>query len=158
MNRHATIPTCRRRGLTTALALSLLLAPALALAQHSGTTAPSAKATASLPAWDSLTPAQRELLIAPIRERWNANPDNRSRMYQHAQRWHEMSPEQRARARHGQRRWEGMDPGKRQQMRALYQQMRGMDKAGREALRKQWQEMSDAERRAWVEAHPPSRD
>ena len=43
------------------LLASLALAPTTALAQE-------AKADA-MPAWDQLTPAQRELLIAPVRDR-----------------------------------------------------------------------------------------
>ena len=38
----------------------------------------------SLPEWDQLTPAQRETLIAPMRDRWNASPEHRQRMYEHA--------------------------------------------------------------------------
>ena len=43
-------------------------------------------APSTLPAWDALSPAQRDLVIAPIRDRWNANPDARKRMYEHARR------------------------------------------------------------------------
>ena len=67
-----------------ALALCLLLAvaaPALA-----------ADPAAPLPAWEQLSAAQREQLIAPMRERWNAEPAQRARMLNHAQRWKQMSP------------------------------------------------------------------
>ena len=51
--------------------------------------------TATMPAWEQLDPAQREILVAPIRERWNANAAERGRMFAHARRWQEMTPEQR---------------------------------------------------------------
>ena len=56
--------------------------------------APARSATA-LPEWDKLTPAQREAVIAVVRERWNSKPGERERMLQHAQRWRQMTPEQR---------------------------------------------------------------
>ena len=115
-------------------------------------------AAAAMPAWEQLSPAQRELLVAPIRERWNANPDERARMYEHAQGWQSMTPEQRARARHGMHRWERMDPERREQMRALFEKMRAMSPEQRKALRDQWRAMSPEQRRAWVQANPPIGD
>ena len=41
-----------------------------------------------LPEWDKLTPAQREALIAPVRERWNNTPpERRQNLLDRAQRW-----------------------------------------------------------------------
>ena len=54
--------------------------------------------TQSLPEWDKLTPQQREALIAPVRERWNSDVEQRPRMLEHAQRWNSMTPEQRKQA------------------------------------------------------------
>jgi hypothetical protein len=108
-----------------------------------------------LPAWDQLTPAQRELLVAPLRERWDSNPGERARMYGHAERWHSMTPEQRARARRGLGHWEHMDPARRREMRALFEKMRTMSPEQRKALRDQWHGMTQAQRSAWVEANPP---
>ncbi len=147
MNRHA-LPI---------VLLSLLLAVPGALLAQSATPATSAKDT-SLPAWDKLTPAQRELLIAPIRERWNSSPDSRARIYEHAQHWQQMPPDKRTRARHGMRRWENMDPEKRDAMRALFHKMRDMTPEQRDTPRQQWHDMSDAQRRAWVQANPPAED
>ena len=110
---------------------------------------------AQMPAWEQLTPAQRDLLVAPMRERWDANPGERARMYRHAERWRAMTPEQRARAQRGLGHWEHMDPARQREMRALFEKMRGMSKEQRDALREQWRAMSTAERRAWVEANPP---
>ena len=61
------------------LMLGLLFLAGGAFAQSS--------ATQSLPEWDKLTPQQREALIAPVRERWNSDVEQRPRMLEHAQRW-----------------------------------------------------------------------
>lgn len=139
-------------ALATAIAL-VALQPRSAPASPP-TPAPEAPAT-PLPAWDQLSPAQRELLVAPVRERWNDNPDARARMYEHARRWQSMTPEQRQRARHGMQRWRHMDPEQRAQARALFDAMRGMTPEQRQALRGQWKTMTPAQRREWVERNPP---
>ena len=61
------------------LLLGLLLLAGQALAQS--------QPAATLPDWDKLTPQQREALIAPVRDRWNGDPDQRPRMLEHAQRY-----------------------------------------------------------------------
>lgn len=146
-------PTLTRHALTLAMlvlagGVAATATPA-AFAQDSGTATEAA--APALPAWDQLTAAQRELLVAPLRERWNARPEARARMLSHAQRWQEMTPEQRQRARHGMHRWEKMDPEHRERMRVLFDQMRGMNAEQRKALRKQWHEMTPEQRKAWVE-------
>jgi hypothetical protein len=128
------------------LLLTLLLTPAFA--------AP----PASMPAWEQLTPAQRALLVEPLRERWNDDPQARERLWQRAQRWQQMTPAQRARAHHGFDRWEHMDPEQRQTMRALFQTMRDMTPTQRDALRQQWRAMTPEQRRDWVRARTPSGD
>lgn len=138
----------------TALAIALL--PALAFAQASPT-------TTSYPEWDKLTPAQREALVAPLRERWNANPDERARMIQRADRWKAMPRDQRDRAGHGMQRWEEMSPEQRAEARALFHAMRGMDKDQRKTFLAQWRQKSPQQRADWVKAHPapehqPKRD
>jgi hypothetical protein len=112
----------------------------------------------SLPNWDQLTPAQREQLIAPIRERWNNEPDQRQRMLERSQRWQQMTPEQRERAHRGVKRWEHMSPEQREQMRALYAKMRTLDPAERQALKDRWKQMTPEQRRAWVQANPAPAD
>ena len=125
------------------LCLALCIAPALA--QTSG--------TQPLPAWEQLSAADRDALIAPIRERWNANPGQRARLMRHAQRWQSMTPEQRRHVRHGMKRWSHLDPEERVRARALYREMRGMTPEQRKALRARWKAMSPAERDAWIDAH-----
>ena len=133
------------------LALSLLL-PCCALAAPPR---PAAADATPMPAWEQLTQAQRDALIAPVRTRWNDNPGQRARMYEHAQRWQRMTPEQRERAHSGMRRWSHMDPEQRLQARALFQKMRGMSPEQRDQLRQQWREMSPEQRRQWIEQNPP---
>lgn len=104
----------------------------------------------ALPEWDKLTPAQREAMIAVLRERWNENPAGRGRMLQHAQRWRQMSPEQRRNAQHGQRRWEQMSPEQRKRARSAYEQSRDLSPDARAALREKLKRMSPEERREWL--------
>jgi len=131
------------------LLLALIAGPALAQ---------TARQAASLPAWEQLSPAQRELLIGPIRERWNTNPGARAHLFQHAQRWRQLTPEQRASAHHGLGRWEQMDPQQRQTMRALFEKMRDLPPEQRRGLRERWRAMTPEQRRAWVGENSPSGD
>lgn len=136
-----------------AAALLLCMLAGLAQAQDKG----KPPAAAPLPAWEQLTPAQRDELIAPMRERWNRSPEDRQRMYDHAHRWRLMSPEQRREARKGMQRWEQMDPQKREQMRALFERMRGMNPEDRAALKAKWRAMTPEQRKQWFEANSPKK-
>ncbi len=129
------------------LTLGLLLLAGNAMAQVAPTQA--------LPDWDALTPQQREVLIDPIRERWNSDPDQRARMLEHAQRWKDMSPDQRKQARKGMRRFEHMNPQQREEARALYGQMKKLSPEQRKELREDWRKMTPEQRRAWMERHAP---
>ena len=130
------------------LCLLATLAPLLAMAQ---TVAPAAPALAE---WDQLSPAQRDTLIAPMRERWNREPTERARMLERAERWQAMPAGKRERARHGMHRWEGMPPEKRAQARALFHAMRSLDEAQRKAFLEQWRQLTPQQRSEWVSAHP----
>jgi Protein of unknown function (DUF3106). len=130
--------------------LGLLLASGHAWAQS---------APAPLPVWEKLTPEQREALIAPVRDRWNREPDERGRMMERAQRWQALTPEQRAQARHGMKRFEGMSPDQRRQARALYGRMKTLTPEQRAELREQWKKMTPEQREAWMRDNaPPPRD
>lgn len=111
------------------------------------------EAAQPLPAWEQLSAAERDALIAPIRDRWNANPTQRARLMHHAKRWQALTPEQRRHARHGMKRWSHLDPEARAQVRVLFGEMRKMTPEQRKALRARWKAMTPAERDAWVEAH-----
>lgn len=102
------------------------------------------------PEWERLSAAQREAVIAVVRERWNSNPRQRARMLQHAERWQRMTPEQRRSARHGQRRWEQMTPEQRKQARAAFERGRDLPPAERAALREQLKAMTPEQRREWL--------
>ena len=144
------MPNIRISALVALLLPLLSLAAALpAAAQATG-----AEESRDLPAWEQLTEAQRETLVAPVRQRWNDHPEKRERMLSHAERWQEMGPEQRERARRGADRWRQMDPEKREALRALYARMRSLPEAEREALREEWKAMTPGQRRAWVKANP----
>ena len=109
---------------------------------------------APLPAWEQLTPQQREALIAPLRDRWNREPDERPRMLERAQRWKAMPRDQRDRARHGMQRWEHMSPDQRGEARALFHAMRGMDKEQRKAFLADWRKKTTQQKVDWLKAHP----
>ncbi len=111
-------------------------------------------AAASYPGWDKLTPAQRDALVAPLRERWNSNPDERARMVERAQRWKTMPRDQRDRARHGMQRWEHMSPEKRGEARALFHAMRGMDQEQRKAFLAEWRQKTAQQKGEWLKGHP----
>lgn len=118
-----------------------------------------AQSTSTPPNWEQLTPAQRDTLVAPLRERWNnASPQQRQHMLQRAERWKSLPPDQRQRAEHGMRRWDNMPPQQQREMRALYQHMQTLTPEQRNAMRERWRAMTPQQRQAWVEANPPKRD
>lgn len=130
------------------LVLILLLAPALAMAQDKPVN------PAPLPEWDQLSSAQRDELIAPLRDRWNSSPDERTRLYERARRWKTMPADARQRAHHGMQRWEKMSPEQRQQAQALFHAMRNMDAGARKVFLAKWHAMTPQQRNDWVAAHP----
>ena len=140
---------------TLPFALALVVAPAFAAPPSTSQAEPAIVPAQSMPAWEQLTPSQRDVLIAPVRDRWNANPGARGDLWRHAQRWQQMTPEQRARAHKGFRRWEHMPPEKREAMRALFHRMRDMTPEQRDALRAKWRSMTPDQRQQWVQQNPP---
>lgn len=138
--------TFQNRMLRTAI-LALALWPAFAFAQAQPT-------ATQYPEWDQLSPAQRDALIAPLRERWNSNPGERTRMVERAQRWKTMPHDQRDRARHGMQRWEHMSPEQRTEARGLFHAMRGMDKEQRKVFLADWRKKTAQQKAEWLKAHP----
>lgn len=108
----------------------------------------------TLPEWDQLTAAQREQLVAPIRQRWNAQPAERAQLLERAVRWQQMTPDQRRHAHRGMNRWEHMSPEQRAEARALYGSMRSLEPAERAAFKAKWRAMSPEQKSAWLKAHP----
>ena len=133
--------------LSRSLALGLLLLAGNALAQSTP--------AQPLPEWEKLTSQQREALIAPVRERWNSDPDDRPRMLEHAQRWKSMTPEQRRQARKGMRRFEGMNPHQREEARVLFLRMKDLPPEQRKKLREDWKNMTPEQRRVWIQKNAP---
>ena len=139
------------RRLSFTLVLALLALPAFAQQRAA------APAQATPPAWEQLSTADREALIAPLRDRWNnAPPEKRERMLEHARQWRTMTPDERRTAREGMQHWSHMDSQKRDEMRALFERTRDMDPEQRKALRAQWKSMTPEQRKAWIDAHPPA--
>lgn len=110
------------------------------------------------PEWERLSPAQREAIIAVVRERWNSNPPERTRMLQHAERWQRLTPEQRRNAEHGKRRWEQMSPEQRREARAAFEHGRGLLPAERAELREKLEAMTLEERSEWLRTHRKPRE
>lgn len=110
------------------------------------------------PEWERLSPAQREAIVAVMRERWNSNPRERARMLEHAERWQRMTPEQRRSAEQGKRRWEQMTPEQRKEARAAFEQGRHLPPAERAELREKLKAMTPEERREWLRTHRKQRD
>jgi hypothetical protein len=115
---------------------------------------PALTATASdppLPDWDRLSEAQRALLVAPIRERWNAEPEARARMLRHAQRWQQLTPEQRRHAHRGMKRWSHLSPEQRDRARVIFARIQDLPEAERRQWRENWRRMTPEQRKAWLE-------
>lgn len=109
-----------------------------------------------LPSWERLSPAQREALSTPIRERWNqAAYEQRLRWLRQAERWQHLTPEERQLARQGMRRYRNADPETREKLRDIFQHMRTLPPEERQALREKWRALSPEQRRAWMQAGGP---
>ncbi|SIQ55568.1 DUF3106 domain-containing protein [Solilutibacter tolerans] len=126
--------------------------------------------------WDQLDATQRELLLQPVRDRWNlADTEQRQRMLDHATRWRDMPAEERANARVGMKRFHRLSPEQQAQMRVLYNKtrdmkpqerreafalfhaMRDMNAEQRQDLRNRWAKMSPEQRETWMREHAPRR-
>lgn len=137
---------------------ALLALSGMAFAQTPTAAPPSTQRAAQAPEWERLTPAQRDAVMAVVRERWNANPGQRTQMLQHAERWQRMTPEQRLRAKAGQRRWEGMSPEQRKHARTKFEQRRNLPPEQRASLREQLKAMPKEQRREWMRTHRRHQD
>jgi hypothetical protein len=161
-NKRAFLPAASARIATFALSPMLALAMSLfvlCVPTMSAAQAPPPTRQAKsppLPAWEQLSQAQRDALIAPMRERWNQNPQQRIRMMNHAQRWQQMTPEQRKRAQQGKRRWDNMTPQQRAEARAMFEQGQSLSPEQRAALREKIKTMTPEQRRAWLKQHRES--
>jgi hypothetical protein len=142
------MPPADRLGFPFVTLVLLVLLAALAPAPAAAAGEP------PLPDWEQLSEAQRALLVAPIRERWNAEPEARARMLRHAQRWQQLSPEQRRHAHHGMKRWSQLSPAQRERARAIFARIRALPEPERRQWLEQWRRMTPEQRRAWLEQAP----
>lgn len=109
-----------------------------------------------LPSWEQLSPAQREVLSTPIRERWNqAAYEQRLRWLRQAERWQNLSPEERRLVLQGIRRYRNADPETRARLRDIFEHMSTLPPSERKALREKWRALSPEQRRAWMQAGGP---
>ena len=143
------------------LSLTLCLLAATVSGHAAAQAAPQAAAPAApptsqaeLPRWEQLSAEQRELLLAPLRDRWNTQPAERARMLRHAERWKQLPPEARERAQRGMRRFEQMDPEQRQRARAIFAATREMTPEERASFRQEWERKTPEQRREWLRTHP----
>lgn len=132
---------------------AMLAIAGMACAQTPPPAASSAQNAPPVPEWEHLTPAQRDAVMAVVRDRWDANPKQRGHMLQHAERWQRMTPEQRQRAKAGQRRWQQMSPEQRQQARAKFEHGNDLPPEQRAALRERLKAMPQEQRREWIRTH-----
>ena len=119
----------------------------------------STAAAQSLPAWDQLTPAQRDALSAPVKERWNASPEHRAKMLERATKWSSMTPEQRALAAKGRSKFHKMSPEAQNATRAVFYKAQSFkDKTERKTFLDGLRKMTPEQRAAWVKANPAPAD
>ena len=123
--------------------------------EHGPTPVP---AGVSVPAWNDLSPAQREQL-APMAQHWDTMPASRrvralERLERKA-RWEAMTPEERERIREGARNFRDLPPELKEKMRTSMATMRALPEAERKQLFALWRGMDPATRRAWLETGGP---
>lgn len=131
------------------------------------------RAQAATHPWQSLTPAQQELL-SPLRGKWNSlpahrqnhllekaarwvklPPGRREEIRERIARWQRMTPEQRAETRREIARFHRLPPARQQQLRAAFERFQQLPPTRREQLLQQWQSKTPAERRQWVHQMGP---
>src|SRR6185312_10186226 len=122
--------------------------------------APALHAQAAPPApvaWNSLTPAQRDVL-APLAQEWNTMPPHRQQhMLEKSEQWVNLPPAKREQARENQRLFRQLPPGQREQLHAAYQRFQQLPPERRAQLMRQWHAMPPAQRLQWLH-HGPEND
>lgn len=129
----------------------LIAALALAFGANAQETQP-----VEMPHWEQLSPAQREALSTPLRERWNqAAYEQRLRWLRQAERWQHLSPDERKAARKGLRAYRQADPQTREKLRDVFRNLRNASPEQRAALREKWRSLSPQQRKRWLDAGGP---
>ncbi|QAU23047.1 DUF3106 domain-containing protein [Dyella sp. M7H15-1] len=119
--------------------------------------------------WNTLSPAQQNML-QPLQSQWNTlSPKRQERMLQRTQdwmklppekqqeirdriaRWQQMTPDQRELARENQHLYDTLPPAKQQELHDAFKRFQQLPPDQRDALRRQWQEQSPEQRRQWLQ-------
>jgi hypothetical protein len=122
-------------------------------------------------AWNSLDPAQREIL-APLQKEWDnmsprkqshmlqraehwvtLPPEKREEVRQHIARWQQMTPDERRQARENRRKFKQLPAQQREQLHATFERFQRLPPAQRERLIHEWHALPPAERLHWDERH-----
>jgi hypothetical protein len=128
----------------------------------------------SLHPWNTLSPAQQNML-GPLQSQWNTlSPQRQEHMLQRAQdwlklppqeqeqirdriaRWQQMTPEQREQARQNQHLYDNLPADKQQQLHDAFQRFQQLPPAQREALRRQWQQQTPEQKQRWLQHLGPN--
>ncbi|HEU4669577.1 MAG TPA: DUF3106 domain-containing protein [Dyella sp.] len=119
--------------------------------------------------WQSLSPAQRDLL-APLHKDWDTlpprrqahmleksehwltlPPEQRERIRERIARWQAMSPEERRLARENMRKFHELPPDQRRELHQAFRQFQAMPPDRREQLLRKWHSLSTEQRRQWID-------
>lgn len=108
-----------------------------------------------VPAWNELSPQQREDL-ARFQSNWDRMPASRRvAILERYSRWQQASPQARETWRDGERNFQQMSPLQRQQMRRSLAAVRELPAEKQRYLRRLWQSLSPDQRRLWLERGGP---
>ncbi|HUA79405.1 MAG TPA: DUF3106 domain-containing protein [Dyella sp.] len=118
--------------------------------------------------WNTLSPAQQNLL-SPLQSQWDTLPPKRQEhMLQRTQewmqlppqrqqeirdriaRWQQMTPEQRQQARENQHLYDTLPSQKQEELHDAFKRFQQLPPDQRDALRRQWMQQSPEERRQWL--------
>jgi len=109
-------------------------------------------------AWETLTPAQKQVL-APLQRDWSSlDPNRRDKWLEVASRYPSMSEDERRRLQERMAAWARMSPAERARARLQYQEIRQLPPEERQARWQAYQALTEDERRALAQlARPPAR-
>lgn len=124
--------------------------------------------------WQSLTPAEQDLL-SPLRDKWDhlsphrqdhmlqraghwvtLPPERREQIRERIARWQRMTPEQRARTRRELQRFHRLPPARQAQLRAAFERFQQLPPDQQERLLRQWHSKTPDQRRAWLHRMGPN--
>jgi len=101
--------------------------------------------------WDTLPPARQEHMLQRTQEWMKLSPERQQEVREHIARWQQMTPEQRAQARQNQHLYDTLPATKQQELHDAFKRFQQLTPAQREALRRQWQQQSPEQHHQWLE-------